>query len=196
MTLAMPYDGESSNTKLDRTSTISIKKGRKSMFRAVELPAAIVGQLFLHSMPGRYEPYVRAEAEILGKGINRVACLAPIEEIRHKSAEYARAIEEGALSYAHERFAIPDYQAPADPEAFLELTRSVATHLRAGEHILIHCGAGIGRTGTLAVCVLIALGIGEPEARNTVTAAGSQPERPAQLALIGWVVERCQCAER
>jgi protein-tyrosine phosphatase len=162
------------------------------MFRAVNLPASIAGQLFLHSMPGRCEPYARTETEILEKGINRVVCLAPIDEIRHKSTEYARAIEEGALSYAHERFAIPDYQAPEDPEAFLELTRFVVTHLRAGEHILIHCGAGIGRTGTLAVCVLIALGVREPEARSTITAAGSQPERPAQHALIGWVAERCK----
>jgi protein-tyrosine phosphatase len=161
------------------------------MFRAVNLPAGIAGQLFLHSMPGRYEPYARTEAEILGKGINRVVCLAPIDEIRHKSAEYARAIEEGVLSYAHEHFAIPDYQAPDDPEAFLELARSVATHLRADEHILIHCGAGIGRTGMLAVCVLIVLGAREPEAHRTIAAAGSQPERPAQHVLIRWVAEHC-----
>ena len=67
------------------------------MFRAVDLPAGIAGQLFLHSMPGRDEPYITAEAEILEKGISRVVCLAPIDEIRHKSAEYARAIEDGKL---------------------------------------------------------------------------------------------------
>ena len=58
--------------------------------------------------------------------------------------------------------------------------------LSAGRRVLIHCGAGIGRTGTLAVCVLVALGQTRAEAEAVVRAAGSQPETPEQHALVGW----------
>ncbi len=160
------------------------------MFRTVELPKGITGKLFLHGTPGRYEPYTLTEKEILERTINRVVCLAPMEEIYKESPKYARILEEGKFPCTHERFDIPDYQVPEDRDGFLKLAHSVATRLRAGEHILIHCGAGIGRTGTLAICVLIVLGMSKQRARDTVKKAGSWPERPVQDELIQWVAEQ------
>jgi protein-tyrosine phosphatase len=141
-------------------------------------------------MPGRFEPFASAKAKIVQSGVDRVVCLAPLEEVRQKSTEYACAIEQGALPWAHEAFGVPDYQAPKDLEAFLRLTQSVARRLRSGESILIHCGAGIGRTGTLAVCVLMALGVAEPQARKNVANAGSGPERPSQEDVIRWMAHQ------
>jgi len=51
-------------------------------------------------MPGRYEPFEMAREAIAQRGIARVICLAPLEEVRGKSPAYARAIEAGRLPWA------------------------------------------------------------------------------------------------
>jgi protein-tyrosine phosphatase len=60
----------------------------------------------------------------------------------------------------------------------------VADDLRAGESVLLHCAAGIGRTGTAAACVLKSLGLTRDEALERVRAAGSDPQSAAQSGLI------------
>jgi protein-tyrosine phosphatase len=55
---------------------------------------------------------------------------------------------------------------------------------------LIHCGAGIGRTGTLAAGVLIVLGMDEPDALKNVDDAGSHPERRSQREVIRWIARQ------
>jgi hypothetical protein len=56
-------------------------------------------------------------------------------------------------------FAVADYGIPEDRETFWHLAQCLAAGLHSGERVLIHGGAGIGRTGTLAICVLLALGM-------------------------------------
>jgi Cyclin-dependent kinase inhibitor 3 (CDKN3) len=82
-------------------------------------------------------------------------------------------------------FPIPDLHAPALAEIrpFLD---DVVGRLRAGEHLLVHCGAGIGRAGTVAVCVLMLHGLPAADALAVVAAhrpmAG--PEVGAQRELV------------
>jgi protein-tyrosine phosphatase len=160
------------------------------MLREVNLPAAISSQLFLGAMPGRHQSFGTAEIEILDVGVHRVVCLAPLNEIRQKSPEYAHAIEHRSFSWVQEFFEIPDYGVPQDREAFWRLAETLAGRLRSGEKILIHCGAGIGRTGTLAVCILMALGVTRPEACKDITDAGAGPERRSQEDLVRWAAQR------
>ena len=81
---------------------------------------------------------------------------------------------------------VKDYGVPQDREAFLEKARSVADGLRGGERVLVHCGAGVGRTGVFATCVLMALGLPRGEAERRVREAGSGPETEEQRMFLEW----------
>ena len=162
------------------------------MFRSVELPERVSGYLYLHSMPGRYESFQEARGEIARCKIECVIRLASLEEVRYKSRDYALAIEAGQLPWIEEAFPVPDFDAPKgkDLPRFLELAKNVANHLINGKSILIHCGAGIGRAGTLAICVLIALRMCPEKAEAVVEKAESRPEVESQKEVIEWVAEK------
>jgi protein-tyrosine phosphatase len=74
------------------------------------------------------------------------------------------------------------------------MASDIADRLKAGGRVLIHCGAGIGRTGTLATCVLLALGDAYATAAWVVADAGSHPETAAQRELVSWCAARVRTA--
>lgn len=156
------------------------------MYRAVRLPDDIAGRLYVGSMPGRYEVFDEAWRAIIDHGVTRVICLVPPEELRDKSPLYARAVDEARMPWVHESFPIEDFEAPTDREAFWAMARKAARLLDEGETLLVHCAAGIGRTGTFSVCVLLALGLAPAAARAAVRKVGSAPENAAQDDVIRW----------
>lgn len=160
------------------------------MFRPVTLPEGVSGRLFLHSMPGRFESFQEARQQMAGSGIARIVCLSPFFEVERKAPEYAKALEQGSLPCALERFPVCDYGVPDDWEGFWLLVQRVAEVLRAGEHVLVHCAGGIGRTGMFAICVLMALGLRHDKAARTVHEAGSRPGDECQKRLVDWVAQK------
>lgn len=157
------------------------------MFRKVKLPAHVAGQLFLHSMPGRHESLDDSIKEIDEKGISKVVSLTSLQEIEEISPEFAEAIHSHTFQINRISFPIEDYSIPSEPYAFIDLANDLATALKNGERILIHCAGGIGRTGTLAVSVLLSLGIEQSKARQLVKIAGSGPVTPEQKTFLNWV---------
>ncbi|MGD9794124.1 MAG: dual specificity protein phosphatase family protein [Acidimicrobiia bacterium] len=80
---------------------------------------------------------------------------------------------------------IADLHAP-DVEDAVGLTEQVRERLVDGEVVLVHCGAGIGRAGTLAVAVLMSMGASPPDALALVAASRPMagPEAGVQRELI------------
>lgn len=76
------------------------------MFRTVPMPAGVSGELFLHSLPGRYEPWVDALAALQRRNISRIISIMPEREAREKSAPYATAATANTLPCARTVIAI------------------------------------------------------------------------------------------
>ena len=160
------------------------------MLRKVDLPKGVEGELFLHSMPARYETLNRVRSEIERLGVSRVISLAPKDEISRKSPEYYKALQTGDIGWKQTIFGITDYGVPEDREAFIQFVKEVAGYLQTGERILVHCGAGIGRTGMFAISLLMALGVNREPSRMVISLAGSEPETPEQNEFVDWVTKR------
>jgi protein-tyrosine phosphatase len=156
------------------------------MLRLVQLPESTPGKLYLSAMPGYYSSFEEDARLISDFDISQVFCLATFPEIKMKAPEYATAIRADALPWQWLGFPVEDYDAPDDRVRFLEMARSIADRLRDGEHLLIHCAAGIGRTGMLAALVLMVLGVERSDALIRVNAAGGNPESPSQQAFLIW----------
>ena len=62
----------------------------------------------------------------------------------------------------------------------------LVARLHNGDTLVVHCAAGMGRAGTVAVCVLNRLGVPLDDALDTIAAArpGAGPEVGAQHDLV------------
>ena len=107
------------------------------MFRSIELPDEIDGELFLHSMLGRNEPLELALNEISRKNIVKVVSLASIDEIRQKSSDYAQAIDENSLPFERVEFAIADYGVPKERDEFMNLAKEIADGISSKKNVTV-----------------------------------------------------------
>ena len=135
-------------------------------------------------MPGRHEDFEDAVAEVRRLGISQVTSLAPLSEIRAKSPRYAKAIEAENLPTILASCPIPDRGVPENRQEFLSSVEETMSALKAGKKLLLHCGAGIGRTGTYAAAVLLRLGLSKEQSIAEVSRAGSRPETAEQLEFL------------
>jgi protein-tyrosine phosphatase len=69
------------------------------------------------------------------------------------------------------RLPIRDGQVPRDYDETAAVVDAVLAAARAGRTTIIHCRGGLGRTGTIAACCLVAAGTSGDEATETVRRA-------------------------
>lgn len=152
--------------------------------RRLELPDEVSGRLWLSAMPGRFSPWPGFLREAAEAGLTRIVCLTPMEEVQRLSPAYHRAIHGDTLPCRWMALPMRDFGVPDEPDVFRSGVAELVSALRQGEVALLHCAAGIGRTGTTAACVLKALGLSTADALRQVRAAGSNPESAGQSGLI------------
>jgi protein-tyrosine phosphatase len=144
----------------------------------------VPGRIWLGAMPGRIEPWPEFLADARARGITRVVCLTPRHEVASLSPAYHAAISEGTLPFAWQAMPMRDLGLAEQAQLFRDGVAKLAQAVRAGDAVMLHCAAGIGRTGTAAACLLKHLGLPTGLALQRVREAGSSPESALQSGLI------------
>ena len=124
------------------------------------------------------------DAALATVGAGRVVCLCEAHELADRYPDYVAWLREHAGDEAI-WFPIPDLHAP-DLDVMVAFLADLVDRLAAGEKLLMHCGAGMGRAGTIAAALLMTLGVDRHQAVVTVRRhrpmAG--PESGAQADLL------------
>ncbi len=147
----------------------------------IPLPPSASGRLWLC---GKHAIGPDPEGLLQRVGADGVVCLNEEHELADRYPDYVTWLRaqpaERALWYP-----IPDLHAPAF-EQFASVLTGIVDRVVAGNRLIVHCGAGIGRAGTTAVAVLVSLAVPLDEAIDHVRrhrpAAG--PEVGSQLELV------------
>lgn len=127
------------------------------------------------------------------QGIELVVSLLEDTEVAELHLEdEAGACQQVGLRFV--RFPVPDRGVPRSSQAVSDLVSSLVKELRAGHGVGIHCRIGVGRSASLAVCVLAALGTPIEVAWETVEKARglSVPDTPEQRAWVAEWVSGCR----
>ena len=94
-----------------------------------------------------------------------VVCLTERHELEERYPEYVAWLD--SAGDAALWWPIPDMDAPPLSK-MLPFVDDLAERLLRGDSLLVHCGAGVGRAGTTAVCVLVRMGLAVESAEYVV----------------------------
>ncbi|MES2633504.1 MAG: tyrosine-protein phosphatase [Pseudomonadota bacterium] len=152
--------------------------------RSVVLPADVPGKLWLGAMPGRFQAWPAFHAEAQAHRLSLVVCLTPRHEMAELAPAYSQAVGQGELPFRWLNLPMRNFGLPEDVPLFQREVQQIAQALRRGDSVMLHCAAGIGRTGSTAACVLKALGVDTQDSLLRVREAGSNPENALQSGLV------------
>lgn len=158
------------------------------VFQMVEVPVpGAAGRLFVGQLPGRVTKVVGELDALVAFGIRHVFGLLP----RIDLADHYRVptyVEEATARFGERLHLLDvvDYEVPPDEAAFEAAVVAAERALDQGDKVYVHCGAGCGRAGVFAACLLVRRGVEPLEAiRQYRRVRGCGPETPEQ---VGYVV--------
>jgi protein-tyrosine phosphatase len=148
-----------------------------------------VGQLSTMAAPAGQEQLLVALAALKRRGVDVVvSMLASREESRLGLSRE----EQQCLLVGLEFVRLPtgDFRSP-DIDATRRLASNLAARLADGQHVVIHCRGGVGRSSTLAAAVLLTEGLSPDRAWAAISAArgASVPESESQRELVKLLAE-------
>ena len=130
------------------------------------------GRLGITICPGRRDRGRDLDADLArlsSEGTARLLCLSTDAEL-----EWAGVSDLGcrarAVGLDYRSLAVPDQDTPEQSEA-LELVQWCREGTRRGESVVVTCMGGLGRSGTVAACCLVAAGMTPDAAIVAVRAA-------------------------
>ncbi len=138
--------------------------------------------------PGRWARNLHADLDRLVQefGVTHLVSLIENHELREYSINelYPAAKERGITV---ERFPIRDVDVPPDLETVATLVARVRQWADQGHTVAIQCIGGLGRTGTIAGCILVDYGLEPRQALATVRRVRRDdraPETPEQREFV------------
>lgn len=143
------------------------------------------GRLGISRKPDGGEALDEQMAGLADRRVDHVVSLLESTE----AAELGLADEGGAAErngVGFYNFPITDHGVPADAVHYRRVAHAIERRLSAGQTIVIHCRAGLGRAPSLAIAALIEGGLNPDEAVLRVGKARGRPvpETDEQLAFI------------
>lgn len=112
-------------------------------------------------MHGRWERDLKADLRVLREEYGADVLVSVMEEHEYSGYGIPELFEQDFLEGIEvARFAIEDMNVPREAEAdeYETLIQGIVDRMREGKNVVVHCRGGLGRTGTVAACALVALG--------------------------------------
>jgi protein tyrosine/serine phosphatase len=113
------------------------------------------------SVKGRWERDLAADMRELEEEHETDVLVSLMEDHEYHGYRIPELLEQDRLGDIEIlRFAIEDMGVPreAESERFKATIREIVQRLEQGQNVVVHCRGGLGRTGTVVACALVALG--------------------------------------
>ncbi len=110
---------------------------------------------------GRWERDLQADLRVLRDEYGADVLVSVMEEHEYRGYKIPELFEQDVVQGVEVlRFAIEDMNIPREAEAeeYEDLICNIVDRMREGKNVVVHCRGGLGRTGTVAACVLVYLG--------------------------------------
>lgn len=116
-----------------------------------KIPLNLKGKLFCSSMPySIFDVHNNIISLFLRNKINIIVNLAEREEYLRRSSEDLKEVYK-ENNFEEINFPIQDFNVPT--QDIIDLIKTIISNLTSGKNVVIHCFAGLGRTGVVASIV-------------------------------------------
>lgn len=133
-------------------------------------------------------------ADLKAAGVSVVLSMLPADEAQELGVTQEAALC-GAQGITFLSHPIVDYGLP-QMGTFVDMIQQIKDHLKDGAHVIVHCKAGIGRSGMVAACVLVAFGETPTSAQKIVSVSRGTaiPDTVEQGAYIAAFAQHVKAA--